>query len=261
MSIVKAGHEIRTLEDWRRLAPPKRHEHWQEYRSAMEAARAWLGGLPALPAEVRAVLERHEAFGAVRAWRGEPEVRVRIDARAGEPRNADLVVEATDAFGAFVIAVEAKADETFGETVAAAARAAARRRAENPRSRGAERLTDLCRAFFGTTADEEPALGQLRYQLLTATAGALAAARDARVTRAVMLVHEFRSVHTNDAKLAANAGALDAFVARLTRGAVPQVLPGRLYALPPVGLLRDNAPSDSPAESLFLAKVVRTLPS
>jgi hypothetical protein len=44
MRIEKSGQRIQSLEDWRRLAPPKTDEHWVEGRSALEAARAWLEG-------------------------------------------------------------------------------------------------------------------------------------------------------------------------------------------------------------------------
>lgn len=254
MQISKAGRPIRTLEEWHAHAPPKTAVQWKPFRSAMEVARAWLASIPGLPPEVEAVLRTHSAFGPIIGWTAEPEARVRFDAYAGEPRNSDLVVHATDTFGPLVLAVEAKADESFGETVAQAYRAAAERRRTNPRSRGTERLDDLCRALFGATTAEDPSIGTLRYQLLTATAGAGAAARAAGATRSVLLIHEFRSVKTNARKHATNEQALDAFIARLTRGATTHLESGKLLPLPVLG-----APLFDAAPALFIAKVSRTL--
>lgn len=101
-------------------------------RSAKEVARAWLeGGGLKLPVEVSSALTGHKDFGPVHAWRAEPEVKLLFDDFAGEPRNSDLVVHAQDPHGPFLIAVEAKADEPFGETVAEALAVAVDRHLEN----------------------------------------------------------------------------------------------------------------------------------
>jgi hypothetical protein len=138
----------------------------------------------------------------------------------GEPRNADLAVYARDEHGDFVIAVEAKADETFGETVADALSAAVDRKLENPRSNGVARVEQLASALFGIRGEKPPALGTLRYQLLTATAGALRAGEERSVDRVVVLIHEFRTRRTKDEKHNANARDLDRFVDRLSLGLV-----------------------------------------
>ena len=176
MTISKNGQPIIDLDDWGKRAGPKSTDHWREERSAMEAARSWLAvASPALPAEVAAVLASHAAFGSVDKWEGEPEAKLLFDDFPGEPRNADLVVYARDQFGEFVLAVEAKADESFGETVAEALAAAVDRKLENPRSNGVARVEQLAAALLGPRLKGESALGKLRYQLLTATAGALRA--------------------------------------------------------------------------------------
>jgi hypothetical protein len=254
--IAKKGHSIRTLEEWREYAPPKSLTHWTEHRSAMEVARAWLEALPALPPEVAAALATDPAFDSVTQWCAEPEVRVPFDQFGGERRNSDLLVKATDRFGSFVVAVEAKADESFGETIIAAATAAKKRRDANPRSRGTERLTELCQSLLGTTLADDPSLGSLRYQLLTATAGAIAAGTRRGAARAVLLLHEFRTPKTRPAKHDANAKALDAFMIRLTRGATPHVEPDRLYRVSRTGA---HAVGATPA--LFVAKISRTVPA
>ncbi len=67
-----------------------------------------------MPPEVLAALATHPNFGPVLSWEAVPEARLRFDSFAGEPRNSDLVVHAEDASGPYVLAIEAKADETYG---------------------------------------------------------------------------------------------------------------------------------------------------
>ncbi len=70
-------------------------------------------------------------FGRPIEWEAEPEARLRFDTFAGEPRNSDPLVVARDAHSPYIIAIEAKADETFGETVGKARANAEKRREAN----------------------------------------------------------------------------------------------------------------------------------
>lgn len=195
----------------------------------MEAARSWLAVTsPTLPSQVAVLLASHSAFGPVVEWSAEPEVRLQFDALDGEPRNTDLLVKARDAHGDFLIAVESKADESFGETVTRTLAAAQLRLQGNARSGGVKRISGLLSALFGSTLESEPALGGLQYQLLTATAGAATAALRSGGQRVVILVQEFRTTETTDKKHELNASALDAFVERLSLGAVTHVESGQL---------------------------------
>src|SRR5207249_1186267 len=116
MRLGKSDREIRTLEDWRSIAPPKgKDAHWVDGRSAKELARVWCGtGSVSIPNDIRALMESHSDFRDVEFLSGEPEARVPFDDLAGEPRNADLVVLARDRDGPIGISIEAKADEPFG---------------------------------------------------------------------------------------------------------------------------------------------------
>ena len=251
MPIIKKGSTIRSLAEWETLAGPKRAYQWKDGRSAKEAARAWLGVTsPALPEEIAAALATNAAFDLPSEWTAEPEVRIPFDDLRGEPRNTDLLVRARDARGTFLIAVEGKADEAFGETVDQALAAARRRLEQNPRSGGVERIRRLVASLFGTTVENEPAVGRLRYQLLTATAGALAAARREGGVRVMLLIQEFRSSETRDDRCRANAADLDSFAARLTRGELPTVAPGQVF-----GPYVIDAEVDTPP--LFIGKVTR----
>ncbi|MEQ1628600.1 MAG: hypothetical protein ABL965_14475 [Nitrospira sp.] len=256
MPIIKNGFELRSLEDWELRAGPKSHEQWVDDRSAKEAARAWLGlDGSELPVEVQKALASHAAFSSVREWVAEPEAKLSFDSFPGEPRNSDLVVYAKDTSGEFLVAVEAKADEPFGETVPDALTSALERYVKNTRSNGVTRIQQLAVALLGPRQDGEMTLKDIRYQLLTATAGALCEAERRGLDRAVLLIHEFVTDKTSDEKHDANAGDLNCFVARLSHGAVTSVQPEYLYGPFTV----PGAPLLSTKVNLFVGKATRNL--
>lgn len=195
----------------------------------MEVARAWLAGGTALPSEVANALASHPSFGEALAWEAEPDAKLHFDDFPGEPRNTDILVLATDASGPYVLAVEAKADEPYGDTVEKTLAAAHRRRRENARSNGVKRAESL--VYLLPAAPDASLLrtGDLRYQLLTACAGAVAEAKRRGVSRAVMLVHELVSRETKPEKHARNAADLAAFVSRLAGARLDAVVDGQLY--------------------------------
>jgi len=117
-SIRKHVHLLTTIDEWHRFAPPKRDIHWKDGRSAKENARAWIAAAPNFQPDVAQALENCPDFGPLRFWRAEPEARIPIDRYRGEQPNIDLFLVAEDDHGLMVIAIEAKADETFGDTLA-----------------------------------------------------------------------------------------------------------------------------------------------
>ncbi len=257
MAIIKNGIEIRSLEDWELRAGPKSYDQWVDDRSAKELARAWLGlDGSEFPVEVQKTLASHAAFSSVREWVAEPEAKLSFDSFPGEPRNSDLVVYAKDTFGEFLVAVEAKADEPFGETVPDALASALERYVQNSRSNGVTRIQQLAAALLGPRLKNEPSLRDIRYQLLTATAGALCKAEKREgLERAVLLIHEFVTDKTADEKHDENARDLNHFVARLSHGAVTSVQSEYLYGpftVPGPPLLSANV-------KLFVGKATRVL--
>ena len=226
MPIRKNKTELKHLADWELHAGPRSREQWVDGRSAKEAARAWLGGNGQLPQEVVAALASHQAFGAVSSWEAEPEARPRFDAFSGEPRNSDVVVWAEDRHGPFVIVVEAKADEAFSETVADTFAAALERYLENDRSNGVARIQLLAKAILGPRRSGDPHACDLRYQLLTACAGAVCEAARHGCSRALVLVQEFVTLKTTDANHERNAKDMNQFVKRLSHGIVAEVRAG-----------------------------------
>ena len=140
--------------------------------------------------------------------------------------------------------VEAKADEPYGATVAKTICAALERRIDNPRSRGVERISDLATSLLTPWSKGLPHIDGLFYQLLTATAGTLAYAIQNKASPAVLIVHEFVTDKTDDAKHASNAKAYRDFIRRLygdalldkeLRGLIgPFTVPGLpLFEFPP----------------------------
>jgi hypothetical protein len=251
MPISKGDQKIESLEEWQARAAPKSPHHWVDGRSAKEVARAWLASGLHLPQEVATLLEHHPAFGPVLTWEAEPEAKLRFDTFAGEPRNSDLAVRVSDGKGSYLLAVEAKADEPYGETVSVAFANALERRLNNPRSNGLARVEQLVLSLFTAGDKIEPQVAALRYQLLTATAAAVAEADRTNCSRAVMLVHEFFTDATKDENHSRNAADLSAFLRRLSGGAIAEAEDGKLY-----GPLTVPA---SPAIQLFIGKVVRRL--
>jgi hypothetical protein len=253
MPITKDGVEIKSLSDWEKRAPPKSPVHWQDGRSAKETARCWLAGGDRLPPEVSATLESHPAFGPVLSWSAEPEAKLRFDSFSGEPRNSDLVVDAHDAHGHYLIAVEAKADETFGASVAKTLMAAQARLKENPRSKGVERVRNLVSVLLGVPSPGHPKAEGIRYQLLTACAGAICEAERRGCSRALMLVHEFVTDQTTDAGHRHNAWDLDQFLQRISRDTIAGIHPGEIQG-PLTG-----APLLDGSVRLYIGKAVRNL--
>lgn len=252
--ISKNGIPITNLDEWLQLAPPKRPDQWVEGRSAMELARNWLDGLPL---EVLQAIQGHPSFGEILDWTAEPEVTLRFDACAGEPRNSDLVVTALDAHGAFLIGVEGKADEEFDKLLPDCFVASMEAKLKNERSNRLARLEFLTRAFLEVKQSGEPSVKLIRYQLLTACAGILAEAIRRNIRRAVFLVHEFRTVLTNDANHCRNSIDLDNFVWRISRGSYRGITAGQIIG--PISLPEHSAFSNE--VELYIGKVVRDLRS
>lgn len=227
--LMKNGQPLADLEDWKRRAGPKHPSQWKDGRSAMECARAWIEAEPpGIPVEIAATLASHPDFGAIQQWTAEPEVQLAIDDRRGEPRNTDMLVLGTDAFGDFLIAIEAKADEAFGATLADTLADAMERRLKSAASGGIDRATDLVQSLHGPRREGDAHLGTLRYQLFTAAVGALREAQRRGIGRTILLIHEFVTPLTTDDKHARNHGDLDAWLRRVSGGRFETVTPGKL---------------------------------
>ncbi len=257
MTISKHGVEITTLELWGKYAPPKSLDQWVDGFSAKELARTWLGSrASAMPTEVGLALASHKDFSEVEAWNAEPEVRLPFDSFGGEPRNSDLIIQASDSNDRFLIAIEGKGHEPFGLTVADALAAAVERKLVNARSNGVARIEELAANLLGPRLEHEPALKKLRYQLLTACAGALCEAERLGVQRVILLIHEFFTSKTDDRLHAKNSRDLNLFAKRLSHEHIDAIAKNRVYG--PFQVPWKSRPTLG-AVRLYLGKAIRDI--
>lgn len=255
--IEKNGTLVNSTDQWFEAAPPKGGaRHWRDGYSAKELANAWTeGDRAAVPVEITNLLETHDSTAGFAAQRAEPEAVTRLDAFRGEGRNHDLVVEGEAGGDRILLAVEGKALESFGSVLA---------NEISPQlataSKKLDRLNLLSAALFGfeavdlTTKDVESAAGKLRYQLLTASVGAVIEAQRRGCSRAVLIVHEFRPLvpDAHEAELLAqNASDLDRFVDRLGAEHVPGSVAGPFVLNP--------SPFVTGDVELLIGKATRTL--
>ena len=213
-----AGEPIRSFGDWEKYAlPPARTElHWDEGRSACELGRIWTAcGEPAVPSELTQLLESYEGTRGIVILSGITEHETRLPFSRNGPRCHDLALQAEQDRSAVTICIEAKADESFGGTVANELMKAKKRVG----TRFPMRLDWLTRSFLGLPAFKDDKLlvlsasvAELPYQLLSAIGGTLLEAAEQKASKAIFVVHEFRTAKTRDANLNANANALNRFL-------------------------------------------------
>lgn len=207
-----------------------------------------------IPDELLRVLSTHGDFGTVLEWEAEPESLVSFDGYGG-PANIDVLAWARDAGGRFVLAIEAKADESFGPLVGRALTDALERKMASPSSNGLARIEELACCLLGAAQTGLPRLDRLRYQLLTASAAALSYAKVVGANRAVVMVHEFRTSRTKQENLDRNGRELVLFLKRLGVGDAERVLRGEMVgpiAVPGGGRFKNPPP-------LYIGKATRTI--
>lgn len=185
--IGKDGTSISSVDGWYAGAPPKGGAaHWVTGRSALELATAWCGSQgPCVPAEIDQLLRSHPDLEGLVIDCALPEHQIRFDDLPGEPRNADLAIEARDGAGLVAITIEGKADESFDRPVTAVLQSAVKRMAADEKTGAVRRVESLSEALLPQWRSGLAHLGDLRYELLTGIAGTLAWARELRATRAV----------------------------------------------------------------------------
>lgn len=252
--IGKSGQPILSVDGWYDGAPPKGGAgHWVRGRSARELAAAWCGSDgPCVPAEIEQLLQSHADLKELVIDRALPEHQIRFDDLLGEPRNADLAIEARDADGVVAITIEGKADESFDRPVTAVLQSALKRMAADEKTGAVRRVELLSEALLPRWRSGLAHIGDLRYQLLTGIAGTLAWAREIKAARAVFAIHEFVTDQTSDDKHAQNASDLNQFLERLTDGAISN-LPQRTL----VGPVRVSGNARMPCVPLYIGKAVR----
>lgn len=210
------GEAIRDWRDWTR--PKDATKHWRAGRSALELARAWFTSeAPRIPAEVAQLLATSSLLDHLVIENGSPEAVTPLP-HGREGRNHDLLLTGTAACGKVVVAVEAKADEPFGsERIGSYWRRM--RDGRDPRdgsrptpSNLPERIEALLQILLGNVRPDRPPWSEVRYQLLTAAAGAVVEAERRKAQLAVLIIHEFRTTETRLSALEKNAADLHRFL-------------------------------------------------
>ena len=217
-----------------------------------------------MPAEIVSLLQSDPATERIQVNQGEPEKKIAFDGAGGEPRNADVALLGSDSSGQVVaITIEAKADEPFGDTFEQTVAKSVERLVSGKRSNGVRRAEELACALLPPRrlrkrvppSESTPSLGPLRYQLFTAVAGTLAFAHQSRAHLAVFIVYEFVTDCTEDEKHKANALDFDAFVTRLSDGAIRKVRSGELVG--PIRVAENNNWPSKPV--LYIGKATKDI--
>jgi hypothetical protein len=209
---------IRSIADWRELAPPAGGDkQWRPGRSALECARAWFrDDVARLPSELRALFDSHPTTRGLRVATALPEHKTYFsDGRFG-PRNHDVLLLGTVVGRRTVVGLELKADEGLDRPLRTRLREALNARAEGTRTVFPERLERFAEALFGFSALDtsgvvDPRVGDLPYQLFSGVAGTIVEAKRHSAAQAVFVVHVLDSGTLSAAKLAANERGLAAF--------------------------------------------------
>jgi hypothetical protein len=179
------GEVIQTLEDWGRLYDtPQQSHQWKKHRSAWSMAEFALnrGGLEHLRAQVTGALGQPVEFA-----RAVPEYEQRFDSY-GRGRVHDLGIFGETAEGkSLFIGVEAKVDEPFGASVRDSYLKAKASQITGKSTNAPKRIEDLLAKHF---TEPDPTMFDIRYQLLYATAGTVAAGADISVLYVVVFKTE-----------------------------------------------------------------------
>lgn len=198
---------IYSVDDWLKHAPPAEGiKHWVESRSAFELANAWFhSGKAEIPAELNKLLHSHKDTENIKLKIGYLEKETRLD-KFGKGRNHDLLLTGTSnsELGKSIVAIEAKADESYGDLIGNQLEKA------SPNSNLPKRIEQLALAIFG-----HQEINELRYQLLHATAGTLIEAKNFNANKAIFVVHQFHSTTLSKNKINKNNNDLNKFVSSL----------------------------------------------
>ena len=138
-------------------------------------------GAAYLQKRLSSVLSRH-----VKLEQATPEYLAKFDSYPGNPSNLDLGITGhVDGLAlrpSLFVGVEAKVDETFGSTVGSRYSSAMKKREAGKSTNAPERVKGLLSKFFSVKGSPDSSrFADMRYQLLTGTAGTVAAPGDVSV--------------------------------------------------------------------------------
>ena len=183
MKIVDSrGQTISNLVQWRSriFDGTSKEKDWKKGRSAHSLAEFMMdrNGASYLEKRMSAVLSRQ-----VMLEQATPEYLAKFDSYPGNPSNLDLGItgylKRSSLKEGLFVGVEAKVDETFGGTVGSRYSSAMKAREAGKNTNAPERVKGLLSNYF--SAKDSPCssrFADIRYQLLTGTAGTVATPYD-----------------------------------------------------------------------------------
>lgn len=199
-------NKIIDLESWFGIAPPEGgKKQWKDGRSAKELARYLTAALPQLPKEIETALFPFSPLNTTFNW--DAEYKTELPGK-GHPRQHDAALWNDDLF----VGIEAKADETFGESFVSESYLA-----KNCSENKKRRIKSLCSMLWGKE-DDPIRHTDIRYQLLAASTACLLEAFRRRLKKAMLLIlvfkkdgyYEQENINKNNADLDAFLRACDA---------------------------------------------------
>ena len=207
LTIQKDGREIYTNGGWFRAAPPEgKEKQWVPSYSASELADYFLRYKGFLPPEIDFYLT--EIGIASESFSSEPEYCTGLEREGfggGKSRQHDLLIVSD--INEVVIGLEAKAREDLDVFVT--------EKGDNPLTPNQEkRYAGLCEKILGQKIDS---CINIRYQLLSATAGTLIEADKRQIKKAVLLILLFKTPVVTDEHVVSTKKDIDSFVSLLEK--------------------------------------------
>ena len=211
--IDSQGQRITTLDLWRTkfFDGTSKVRHWKKGRSAHSLAEFIISnsnGSNHLRERISTALSQPVALEEAK-----PEYLARFDSYPGNPTNLDLgitgLVGHTGSSASLFLGVEAKVDESFGKTVSSTYLSALKKRRACTNTNVPERVKNLLSNYF--SCDDPPdssRLSDIRYQLLTGSAGTVATTAEV----AVFYILVFKTPAYDERKSLANRLDYERFV-------------------------------------------------
>ncbi len=228
--VSRYGKAIRTIEEWQ-VERKAVNCGWVEGKSAWEVANAWVGsGKPLVPDCFQRLLESHKLTTGVIVEDGVVEHKTHLLYAPSGPRNHDLALWKRGNSPTAFIGIESKADDGFGATMQEQIALATQKRRDGENTNLDRRMDWLSRCLlgvnlFGDDIQSSPRwqqenqirtkVLQLPFQLFAGVAGTLLEAKKSDSEIAIFVVHQFRTLHTNNRDIKADAKSLRRFVSLL----------------------------------------------
>ncbi|MFW5983365.1 MAG: DUF6946 family protein [bacterium] len=201
---------ITSFNDWYKYCPPAgKKKQWVPQRSAKELARFWLS--EEWQQDFIEYLSNN--FPDIEIMEAIPEYKTAFD-QFKSPRQNDLCLFARHNGEEFLISIEAKSDESFGEqTFEEAFEEGLNLLKPKPESGKFDRAVKLYTRF-----GMKKSLLKMRYQLLHWLAGTIEEAKRQEIANVILISQEFHSSITKDKKIQQNFSDFNSFIFAISDG-------------------------------------------